>query len=91
MLVGCKFSKTDIAKYYWKYKEGEYLGDVLVFNNDNLMLDDNYNVFKEKNRIGTIIKCTDKELVVLTSNNKKGYYAPLSFSSEYKDNTDIQE
>jgi hypothetical protein len=76
VLISCGNQKpAEIAnKYVWRYVDGYHVGDELIFKGGVWSIDKDNKVFKQGKQVGTLLKVSRDELIILSDKNEKGYY-----------------
>lgn len=69
----------DITSENWLFDEGYYLSDVLEFDSTkgHYTVDSQLNLYKNGHRMGRILKCGRRLIIIDTLNKNKGYYEKL--------------
>ena len=70
-----------IEKQQWKYTEGNYIGDLINFKDDEYIK--SKSIYRKDKVIAKIVFCTESTLIIKNpESGKKGYYSKISIGSE---------
>ncbi len=81
LLISCKFNNKELKESWWKFGEGYYIGDVLNFNNENLIIKNDTLFLNNKPKAIIITQTesflgfTDRSIIIKSlESNEKGTY-----------------
>jgi hypothetical protein len=73
IFVSCNSRDKELKSGWWKYGDGFYLGDVLIFNDSNSRGD---TIFIENKPIGTLVTVNSHmiEIISIASGERSSYF-----------------